>query len=658
MSNKGRRPGCFSVGLWFSTLECGVAWRLFSHIPVRDLARLGETSKALRCAVTSYNTAAWSLQRFLEPWELNPSIFLAKAELTAAIFTGWQALRFAERLVPDPQDGIHIMVRIGGFLALGRHLLDAGYLMESGRGSGDPIERLFHLVFTAATDGRIQSLSCDYESILAVTFVKLTDEPSLQRRILKVYITVTNVDPIDFVIATAECTAIMNIVTPQQLISLYPYETFVSRTSYACHAESTTSLAFLGSAHRSHPNSFQLISAFDWTPPRTIWPGPRHMGDGDCWVQSVNVYELLNSMVYQLCSLLYSPGSMEDYLDEYLPAFAERQKSFYHLGDYIADKYQVCDLYSLNGPAQVLRAKSQTERYFVIKVVKRTVIKADHYLSDLQSITHTRHMEDIFLVFHRVLELAGETYYLFPDEGTSMQWVMDNPTIAPFSPRQVREIVTQITCALDWIHDRFVAHGDLCPENIRFVHSTTISESWYDTEKGYFRDQSALRCTQIKLSYFGELGVDSYLPLHDRYRSPEATAGLEITPKSDHFSLGCLMAELLANEPLFCDCTDSFSYVRDKLWMMESLLGRFPEEVVQPIRSTIPKVFTDRGKVDVEDPIEVSVEEWVDDHDILEAVIRDKEALLVIRTLMEYDPEERLDFRILRQNYDWFLSLY
>jgi hypothetical protein len=94
--------------------------------------------------------------------------------------------------------------------------------------------------------------------------------------------------------------------------------------------------------------------------------------------------------------------------------------------------------------------------------------------------------------------------------------------------------------------------------------------------------------------------------------------GFELTPKSDHFSLGCLMAELLANEPLFCDCTDSYLYVRDKLWMMECLIGRFPEDVVQPIRSAIPKVFTEIGRVDLKEPIEVSVEDWVDDHDILE----------------------------------------
>jgi hypothetical protein len=94
--------------------------------------------------------------------------------------------------------------------------------------------------------------------------------------------------------------------------------------------------------------------------------------------------------------------------------------------------------------------------------------------------------------------------------------------------------------------------------------------------------------------------------------------GLDLTPKSDHFSLGCLMAELLANESLFCDCINSYSYVRDKLWMMESLLGRFPEDVIYSIRAAIPKVFKETGKIDLDDPIEVSVEDWVEDHDILD----------------------------------------
>jgi hypothetical protein len=184
-----------------------VAWRLFSHTPLKDLVRLGRTSRTLRRAVSSYRAAAWSLRRFLEPWQLNAPVFLAKAELTAAVFTGWQALRFAERLQPDPQDGIHVMVRIGGFLTLGRHLLGAGYQMESGRGSGNATERLSYLASTAASDGRIERLACHYESILAVTFVKVTMEPFPRQRILKVYITVTNADPIDFAIATAECSA-------------------------------------------------------------------------------------------------------------------------------------------------------------------------------------------------------------------------------------------------------------------------------------------------------------------------------------------------------------------------------------------------------------------------------------------------------------------
>jgi hypothetical protein len=207
MSEQGRHSFRFSPRQWFATLERDLAWRLFSHLEPADLAQLGKATMALRCAVSAYSAAAWNLQGFLEPWKLNTRIFLAKAELTAAIITGWQALRFPERLAPDPQDGIHVMVRIGGFLTLGRHLLNEGYSIDYGESSGDPFERLLRLVIVAANDGRIERLASDYESILAVTFVKLSDEPLHRRRIMKVHMTVTNSDPIDFVIATSECSA-------------------------------------------------------------------------------------------------------------------------------------------------------------------------------------------------------------------------------------------------------------------------------------------------------------------------------------------------------------------------------------------------------------------------------------------------------------------
>jgi hypothetical protein len=119
----------------------------------------------------------------------------------------------------------------------------------------------------------------------------------------------------------------MNIITPRQLVTLYPWETFVMRTSYACHADSAISLMVMGSAHRSHPTSFHLVDAFDWIPPQSLVPGSRFVGDSKCWTQSVD--GKLGSNAYMNIEELTLAASIEGQMLDSLVAIY-RNSYIYH----------------------------------------------------------------------------------------------------------------------------------------------------------------------------------------------------------------------------------------------------------------------------------------------------------------------------------------
>ncbi|KAH6904081.1 kinase-like domain-containing protein [Coprinopsis sp. MPI-PUGE-AT-0042] len=332
----------------------------------------------------------------------------------------------------------------------------------------------------------------------------------------------------------------------------------------------------------------------------------------------------------------------------------------YSPGDTIDDHYAVRKVRSRNGPAQLLLAFEMEESMrVVLKVVHKTMVQADDYFLDLEALHSMRGFDEAgaLLLSKSCSIVRRRASTFFPEEGVSLQGVLNNKGVVPFTPRQVREIVLQLTHALDFLHENEYVHADLCPSNIRFVSGVTSKERWYNTEDGTFSSRRALRSTQLKVCFFGALGVTHRLPNHDRYCSPELCAEIDLTFRMDHFSLGCIMAELLIDKPLFCDCSTSFLYVRDKLWVMESILGDIPHDLAEKIEAHCgPDIFTNYGRVDTTKPIEPLVKDWVDGHGDLSSLIRDRDALDVLRNLMAYEADERAPFYVLRHSWSYFVA--
>jgi tRNA A-37 threonylcarbamoyl transferase component Bud32/HAMP domain-containing protein len=124
----------------------------------------------------------------------------------------------------------------------------------------------------------------------------------------------------------------------------------------------------------------------------------------------------------------------------------------------------------------------------------------------------------------------------------AMEWV-DGPTLADllkegktFSPREIVEIGIQLARALDYAHKKGIVHRDVKPGNIMLIKDTlTVKVADFgicrinETEQTQKADQTQMGAV---------LGTPNYM-------SPEQVQGLAVDARSDLFSAGVVLYQML-----------------------------------------------------------------------------------------------------------------
>ncbi|KAJ6808576.1 cyclin-dependent kinase G-2 isoform X1 [Iris pallida] len=139
----------------------------------------------------------------------------------------------------------------------------------------------------------------------------------------------------------------------------------------------------------------------------------------------------------------------------------------------------------------------------------------------------------------------------------------------PFSQSEVKCLMLQLLAGVKYLHDNWVLHRDLKTSNI------------------LMNNRGELKICDFGLSrqYGSPLKPYTQLVVTLWYRSPELLLGAkEYSTAIDMWSLGCIMAELLAKEPLFSGKTEV-----DQLDKIFRTLGT-PNEKIWPGFSKLPRV--------------------------------------------------------------------
>src|SRR5271155_4626371 len=134
---------------------------------------------------------------------------------------------------------------------------------------------------------------------------------------------------------------------------------------------------------------------------------------------------------------------------------------------------------------------------------------------------------------------AGEEsglYYITMElvEGKSLQALLDAGQAFPL-PRVLR-IMEQTCSALQFAHERNVVHRDIKPANIMLTADDTVKITDFGT---------------AKILQFGTMQQTAHVMGTPSYMSPEQVKGRAVDGRSDIFSLGVLLYEMVTGEKPF-----------------------------------------------------------------------------------------------------------
>jgi serine/threonine-protein kinase len=252
----------------------------------------------------------------------------------------------------------------------------------------------------------------------------------------------------------------------------------------------------------------------------------------------------------------------------------------------IADRYEIERELGRGGMATVYLARDlKHPRRVALKVLLADLAVAlgpERFRREIQLATQLSHPH--ILPLYDSGEVNGQLYYVMPYvEGESLRARLDRERQLPVS--EALRIACEIASALEHAHQRGIIHRDIKPENILLEDGQALVADF-----GIARAVSAVG--EQKLTQTGvSLGTPAYM-------SPEqAMAERNLDGRTDIYSLGCVLYEMLAGSPPFTGPTAQAVIARHALDEVPSLTivrGTIPEEVEDIVLCALAKVPADR----------------------------------------------------------------
>src|ERR1051326_1468110 len=207
------------------------------------------------------------------------------------------------------------------------------------------------------------------------------------------------------------------------------------------------------------------------------------------------------------------------------------------LSDALAERYRIRRELGRGGMAVVYLADDlRHERPVAIKVLLREIavaLGADRFLNEIRTTAGLSHPH--ILPLHDSGDAGGLLYYVMPFvDGESLRQRMRREGQLPLA--DALRITREVGDALGYAHQRRVIHRDIKPENILLADGHA-----YVADFGIAR--AVRRAQDTRLTRTGmRVGTPAYM-------SPEQALGeAEVDGRSDLYSLGCVVYEMLSAE--------------------------------------------------------------------------------------------------------------
>jgi serine/threonine protein kinase/Tfp pilus assembly protein PilF len=250
----------------------------------------------------------------------------------------------------------------------------------------------------------------------------------------------------------------------------------------------------------------------------------------------------------------------------------------------LAPEYQIERELGRGGMATVYLARERKhDRMVAIKVLRpeiASLLGPERFFREIRIAARLCHPHIVPLLASDVA--AGSLYYVMPYvEGESLRAHLDRER--QMSLEAAVRIAWQVASALSYSHANGIVHRDIKPENILLSGGVAMVADF----------GIAMAVAQAGSSRLTEPGLIVGTP---SYMSPEQVGG-PIDGRSDLYSLGCVVYEMLTGEPPFNGPTPAatrFRHALDPMPSIRTVRPGIPEAVERALSRVLAKVPADR----------------------------------------------------------------
>ncbi len=256
------------------------------------------------------------------------------------------------------------------------------------------------------------------------------------------------------------------------------------------------------------------------------------------------------------------------------------------LGAALSDRYAIEREIGSGGMATVYLARDlKHDREVALKVLRAdlsAVLGAGRFLKEISITARLDHPHILTLIDSG--EADGILFYVLPlVRGESLRARLEREKQLPID--EALGIIRQVASALDYAHKQGVVHRDIKPENI-LLHEGEAVVADFGIALA-MREAGGSRLTETGLS----LGTPQYM-------SPEqATGDRSLDARSDIYSLGAVLYEMLAGEPPVTGPTVQAviaKLITERPTRLRTVRDTVPEAVDAAVAKALAKVPADR----------------------------------------------------------------
>jgi|GEM_PF-3245164 len=256
------------------------------------------------------------------------------------------------------------------------------------------------------------------------------------------------------------------------------------------------------------------------------------------------------------------------------------------------DRYTLGDRIGQGGMAEVYQATAEGPHGFrkqvAIKRVHQRLANAGEsyrrrFIQEARiavGLTHPAIVQVLDFGSHDGQLFLAMEYVDGVDLGTVLRWSADTETPVPL--RTCLHIALQLCAALVYAHDQGVVHRDVSPANVLLSREGAVKLGDFGIAKT--DDAGAAEAELIAGKW--------------RYMSPEQSSGDPVDRRSDVFSLGIVVHELLTAQPLFeGDTPEAIAQqiANKPIPALHALRAEVPDQLDQAVQRCLARAFGERA---------------------------------------------------------------